>query len=73
MIDLGLESDDGWLERIIAGKVDAEVEHTALIGRRIWTEDHCLPGEEVAIARRPRRTVSGRVALNISEFALEST
>jgi hypothetical protein len=73
MIDLGLEGDDRRLERIVAGKVDAEVEDTALEGRRIRAEDHCLPGKEVTIGRRPRRTVGGRVALNVSKFALEST
>jgi hypothetical protein len=29
--------------------VDAEVEDAALEGRRIWTEDHCLPCEQVAL------------------------
>ncbi len=72
MIDLRLEGDDGRLERIVAGKVDAEVEDAALEGRRIWTEDHRLPGEEVAIRHRSRSAVGGRVALNLSVFALES-
>jgi len=72
MIDLRLERDDGRLERIVAGKVDAQVEDTALIGRRLWAEDHCLPCEEVAVARRSRRTVGGWVALDIGVFTLES-
>jgi len=47
MVDLGGETDLGWLEGIITGEMDADAEDTATEGALGGSHDHALPGIQI--------------------------
>jgi hypothetical protein len=69
MIDLCLEGYNGWLERIVGGKMNGKFKQTTLERRVSGTEDHSLPLEEVLVTHGTRCAVSRRITENISILA----
>ncbi len=70
MKDFGTESDYGRFEGIVAGKMYAEFEDTALEGGIIGAKHDCFPDKHVVRVDRSRRTVDGRIFLELGEFGL---
>lgn len=70
MVDLRLEGDNGWLERVVGGEVNVEAEGAALEGGVIRAEDHRLPLEEIGAVGGAGGAVGGRIPLEVGEFTL---
>ena len=70
MEDFSAEGNYGRFEGIVAGKMNAEFEDAALEGRVIGAEHDCLPDKHVVRIDRSRRTVDGRIFLELGILGL---
>jgi hypothetical protein len=68
MIDLGCEGDLGGLEGVVRWEEDGEVEHSARVRAVGRSQNGCRPSVDVVCVFWTRRTVGGRVRLELLQF-----
>ena len=70
VVDFGLETDFWWLDWIVLGEFDVEVEDAPLVRRARWALEGSLPGEKVVRISRLRRNVGDGVSLQQLKLSL---